>query len=105
MKLALAALAFCPALFAQAAPEIHLLDNLNPNPGFITSLKSLKLLDSKNPRLFVLAMAKSKACAIPLAQALRPGDKTDYKLRIVKPNLPEAQLAATAPRIGVEPCR
>jgi hypothetical protein len=105
MKLALAALAFCPALFAQAAPEIHLLDNLNPNPGFITSLKSLKLLDSKNPLTFLYVAPKAKACAIPLAQALRPGDRTDYKMRIVKPNLPEAQLAATSPRIGADPCR
>ena len=110
MRLAISALVFGAVAFAQQAPEVHLLDRLNParQDRLAQRLKSLTLLTPGRlpENAIVLQFAPQlKVCAIPLRQALPQNDRTQYKMRIAKPKLSEEQLAATAPRIGPDACR
>jgi hypothetical protein len=89
-------LVFAPLAFCQAVPEVHLLDRLNPPQNSVMErFKSMKLIVPEKP---VRVIRVAKACAIPPEQALPKNDKTDYKMRIVKPG--GMEVAA----IGADPC-
>jgi hypothetical protein len=99
MKLVAFALALCPLAFSQTAPEIHLLDH----PNLVRDLLTHRL--NVQPSAVFHIAPKPAPCAIPLAQALPSRGRTDYRIRVMKPHLAAAQLAAETPKVGADACR
>jgi len=105
MKLVALLLAFCAAGFCQDAVQSSILDGLNPKmPDLAQRFKSMKLVFPANP--VILVTGQPKVCAIPLLNALPAKSSVDYKIQVVRPNLPAGQMAATAPpQLGIPACR
>jgi hypothetical protein len=98
MKLA-ALFAFAPLAFAQAPPDVNVQDMINlAQKNMEERIREMKLMPQAIHAKAIVIAKKAPVCAIPLAQALPPADKTDYKMRTVKPAGPDI------PKIGLDAC-
>lgn len=105
MKLVALSLVFCAAAVCQDAVQTSILDSLNPKmPDLAQRFKSMKLL--LPPKPVIVITGKPKVCAIPLLNALPAKGSVDYKIQVVRPNIPASQIAATAPpQPGIPACK
>jgi hypothetical protein len=105
MRLVVVSLVFCAVAFSQSAPDNNLQDFFAKR--FAKRLESMKLPNGPALTGKPAALAHApEVCAIPLLNALPARSSGDYKIRIVKPNVPAGQMAGDAPsHLGIPACK